>query len=132
MADKTKDLIRLASDNPDLEIITMVDSQMCGDEYSYYLGEIFSVELGEYAIFGDRVFTDREDYKEEYYDQNDEELDEAFGINHRINSYSYANGGFTKEQFDENERRMALLEARLDTFAEKEFQKAIIVYVGER
>ena len=132
MADKTKDLIRLASDNHDLEIITMVDSEMCGDENRYYLGEICRVELGEYAVFGDRVFTDREDYKEEYYDQNDEDFDEAFGIDYRINRYSYVDGVFTKEQFEENERRMALLEARLDTLAEKEFQKAIIVYVGAR
>lgn len=132
MADKMKELIRLANDNPDLEIITMVDSEMCGDEYSYYLGEISYVELGEYVVFGDRVFTDREEYKEQYYDLNDEELDEAFGIDHRINRYSYVDGVFTKEQFDENERRMALLEARLDALAEKEFQKAIIVYVGAR
>lgn len=132
MADKMKDLIRLASENPDREIITMVERGICGDEYCYYLGKICGVELGEYAIFGDRVFTEREDYKEEYYYQNDEELDEAFGIDHRLNSYSYANAGFTKEQFDENERRMAKLEARLDMLAEKEFKKAIIIYVGER
>lgn len=33
------ELIRLAKENPTLQIVPMVDSELCGDEYSSYLGQ---------------------------------------------------------------------------------------------
>ena len=37
---KSEELLKLVAENPDLPVVPMVDSEVCGgDEYGYWLGE---------------------------------------------------------------------------------------------
>lgn len=57
----TEKLLKLAKENPDLPIIPMVYTEVvAGDEYAHWLGEVSSVEIGEYYICeeNNKVYTD--------------------------------------------------------------------------
>ncbi len=123
-------LITLAADHPELPIIAMVDGEIVGDgSYRRWVGYFGSVELGEYVLYNDRFIDDREEFKERFYDYNDDELCEKFGYEPCINEYSLKNGHCTQEQYNENEENGKKLEKYLDEVAKKAFEKAIIVNI---
>lgn len=43
------ELIRLIQENPDLPVVAMVDGELGGEEYCWYLGAWGSVEIDEYV-----------------------------------------------------------------------------------
>ena len=109
----------------------MVDGEICaGDEYAYYLGSFGTVRLGEYALYDECVIEDREEFKERYYDRNDDVLCEEFHYRPLINEYSLRNGEYTRAEFEENEQNEKRLNEHLSGLAERAFKKAIIVYIG--
>lgn len=100
------ELLALIKEHPDLPVVPMVEGEVCwGDEYYRYMGEFGFVKIGEYALFDDRVFFDREEFKEEVYCRYDDLLD---------------------DRFKRDEQR---LEAYLNKIAERAFVPAIIVYI---
>ena len=108
-------LITLAADHPELPIIAMVDGEVVGDDsYSRWVGYFGSVELGEFVLYNDRFIDDREEFKERFYDYNDDELCEKFGYEPCINEYKLKNGRYTYEQYNENEENGKKLEKYLD------------------
>ncbi len=123
-------LITLAADHPELPIIAMVDGEVVGDDsYSRWVGDFGSVELGEYASYNERLFDDREDFKEAYYCYNDDELCEKFKYKPGINEYTLKNRHCTREQYEENKESEKQLEAYLDEVAKRAFKAAIIVNI---
>lgn len=123
-------LITLAADHPELPIIAMVDGEVVGDDsYSRWVGYFGSVELGEFVLYNDRFIDDREEFKEQFYDYNDDELCKKFGYEPCINEYSFKTGHYTQEQYNENEENGKKLEKYLDEVAEKAFEKVIIVNI---
>lgn len=127
--ERNQELLKLVSENPDLPIVAMVDWEVVGDDSGRWLAYFSSVSLGEYAILDDRYYEDREDFKERYYDDNDDELCERFGYDPCICEYSVEKGQYTAEQFEENKRAEEAMNKYLEEVAEKKFVKAIIVYV---
>jgi hypothetical protein len=126
-----KKLIELATKYPELPIVAMVDGELVGDDdYCYWLGEFGNVEYGEYALYGDRYFTEREGFKEEFYDYHDDKLCEKFGYEPGINDFTLKNGHCTREQFEKNKENEKALEEYLDGVAERAFNEAIIVYIN--
>lgn len=125
-----KELIELVRQNPDLPVIPMVDGELCGDDYGWYIGSFGTAKVGEYALYGDRWYDDREDFKEDYYGYNDDWLCEKFQYNPRISEYTVNTGKYTKEQLAENEKHEAEMDEYLDGIAESKFKKAIIVYIS--
>lgn len=118
MNDGVKELIKLVQENPDAEVICMTDTDVVGDgSFREYLSEIHGCRLGEYVCYSERVFDDREDFKEEYYDANADELNKRFGYTVQFDDLKY------------NEKAAKALEDYLDGLAEKWFKKAIIVYI---
>lgn len=118
MNNGVKELIKLVQENPDAEVICMTDTDVVGDgSFGDYLSEIHSCRLGEYVCYSERVYDDREDFKEEYYDANADELNKRFGYTVQFDDLKY------------NEKAAKALEDYLDTLAEKWFKKAIIVYI---
>lgn len=123
-------LITLATEHPELPIIAMVDGEIVGDDsYHRWVGYFGSVELGEYVLYDDRFIDDREEFKEEYYDYNDDELCEKFGYEPGINEYTLKNGHCTKKRYEENKENEKRLKAYLDEVAERAFKAAIIVNI---
>ena len=130
MTDNIQKLVNLAKEHPDLPIVAMVDGEIVGgDDYRRWLGSVGNVELGEYVLFDDRFIDDREEFKEKYYDYNDDELCEKVKYEPRINEYSLENGHCTQEQFNENKESEKKLEEYLDEVAERAFEMAIIVNI---
>lgn len=125
-----KKLIELVQQNPELSVIPMVDGELCGDDYAWYVGSFGTARVGEYALYNDRWYDDRSDFKEAYYDYNDDALCEKFCYNPRINEYTTDAGKYTMEQYTENKKHEAELDEYLDGIAERKFKKAIIVYIG--
>lgn len=123
-----KKLIELIQQNPDLPVVPMVDSEVCDDIYGWYMGTITTAKVGEYAHYGDRWYDDREDFKEDYCDDNDNWLYEKFNYNPRINKYTVGIW-HTKEQFIENEKHRTEMDEYLNEVAEDYFKKAILVYI---
>ena len=122
-------LLALVKDNPTLPIICMVDCDVVAEDIGRWLGVFGSVCVGEYAEYDERVYDDRDDFKERYYDLNDEELEERFGYNPCITDYAVKVGRYTKEEFEKNLEAEAKVNAYLEEVAEREFTKAIIVNV---
>lgn len=70
---KTKEFLELVKANPDLPIVPMVDSEVCGgDDYGWWLGSFGMSEVTEYTtveMYGDSRFLTRgdQDEAEEYF-----------------------------------------------------------------
>lgn len=65
---KSEELLKLVAENPDLPVVPLVDYEVVGDSYWYWMGSFGRSEVGEYALFDDRYFTDREELEERYAD----------------------------------------------------------------
>ena len=126
---KADAFLKLVKKNPTLPIIPMVDWEIVGDEWGRWMGAFGYAEVGEYAIYDDRYYTDREDFTERYYDLNDEALCEKFSYEPCINSFALSQGKCTQEQLKENEINEKRLNEYLDKVAEEYFVKAIIVNI---
>lgn len=130
MTENIEKLVRLAKENPNLPIIAMVHYDIVGDDgYCRWLGQFGYVKVGEYALYGDRHFDDREEFKERYYNNNDEELSKKFNYDPRINEFTVGIGSCTQEALGENSQREKELEKYLDEVADKMFKRAIIVNI---
>lgn len=109
--EETTKLLKLASENPELPIIFEVDNEVVpSDEYGWYLGSMSNCCVGEYAILGEMLLDDRDEFKERYYDYNYDELDEMF----------------PGDCGNEN----AELEKHLNKIADENFKTAIIVSIS--
>ena len=126
-----KELLRLAAENPDLPIVAMVNGEICGDGYLYWMASFSSVSIENVGIIGERWYDDLESFVEAYYDKYDEELCEMFDYNPRCCVAGVERGEYTHEQFAAN----CLAEEKLDTYliekAHEYMRKCIVVYVGE-
>lgn len=122
--------IRIVKDNPSLPVVPMVDHEVVGEEWGRWVGSFGDCYVGEYTIYNDYYYTDRDSFKEKYYDWNDEELCEQFDYNPYITEFSTNRGLYTEEQLktnDENEKKM---DEYLDRIADSCFIKAIIVDIN--
>lgn len=128
-SERNNELLRIVAENPDLPIIAMVDSDVVCDDCGRWLGSFGIAYAGEYAVYNERWYDDRESFKEDYYCHNDDELDEKFRFNPCITDYSVKCGKYTADQLSANNEADKALEKHLDEIAEKYFKKAIIVNV---
>lgn len=107
-----KELLKLVSENPDLPVVPMVDYEVVADDgYSRWLGSFGSVYVGEYALFNDRFYDEREEFKEDYFYRQSDEICEKFNYDPWDNT--------------KNEE----LEKYLEEVADRFFKKAIIVNI---
>lgn len=101
------ELLKLIKENPELEIVPMVDSEIGGDDYSYYMGEWGTAEIYEYHCSDERIYFKEHDF---------EELVENF----IDNNYEYYKNLGDDELRDVAEREVSNLE----------WIKAIVVYIN--
>lgn len=126
---KSETLLKLIKKNPTLPIVPMVDYEVVAEDCGRWMGEFGHAYIGEYALFKERFYEDRDEFKEDYYCAYDEELDEKFNYRPCINQVTFEMGKCTREEFDQNNKQEELLEKYLDEVAEKCFKKAIIVNI---
>ena len=103
----TKELLKLIAENPDLPVVPLVDYEIVGEDCGRWLGSFGNAYVGEYALFNDRYYEDREEFKERYVDYHCDELYPLFFIDVK------------------DEER----EKYLDEIADKYFIKAIIINI---
>lgn len=128
MNDNIKVLLDLIKENPELPIICMVESDIIGDDYGRWMAQIGWSEVGEFASYNERFYDDREEFTEDYYNHNDEILDERFGYNPCM-SYPDAQKRYTKADIEANKEAEARLDKYLDEVADRAFKRAILVYI---
>lgn len=99
-----QELVKLIAENPDLPVVSLVDSEIIPDyEYGFYMGKISCSFVDYCGLVGDRICVGEDDYKEEFYDA------------HEIDFEGLSN----KE-----------IEKRLDKAFNKNCKKAIVVYIN--
>lgn len=121
--------IRIAEDNPNLPIVPMVDHEVVGEECGRWVGSFGDCYVGEFAIHKDHYYTDREEFKEDYYGWNDDELCDRFGYDPWITEYGVSRGLYSVEQLQTNKENEKKMEEYLDRIADSCFIKAIIVCI---
>lgn len=129
MSNKTQNFLNLVRENPDLPIVPMVDYEIVCEDYGRWIGSLGNCYVGEYAIYDERVFDDREDFEERYYYDNGYELNEQFNYNPCINVFSVTNGEYTKECLVVNNENEKIMNNYLEKIADEYFKKAIIVNI---
>lgn len=129
MDKKIEHLFNLIRENPELPIVPMVDYEVVSEDYGRWLGSFGYSEVGEYALYDDKYFNDREEFKETYLNWNDEELCEKFEYDPAISFYGFDDGRYTQEQVEVNQRNEKLLDEYLDKIADEYFTKAILVNI---
>jgi hypothetical protein len=126
----TEKFLQLVKENPTLPIVPMVYYEVVGEDYGSWVGSFGSAYVGEYTMFYDRYFDDREEFKEYYYDYHDEELCEMFGYEPWVNEVTFSQGKCTRAEVEKNNKAGKLLEEHLDKIADEYFVKAIIVNIN--
>ena len=126
---KTETLLKLVKKNPNLPIVTLVDADIVCDDCGRWLASFGRAYIGEYALLRETYYTDRDEFKEEYYDLYDDELCERFNYEPWINEFTVNQGEYTKEQLKINVENERQLEEYLNKVADKYFIKAIIVNI---
>lgn len=107
-----QELLKLISENPELTVVPMVDSDIVGEDYGRWLGSFGSCCIGEYALYGERFYEDREEFKEDYLNRN----------------YDVLCNMFKSDPVSNKPNKN--LEKYLDEVANKCFTKAIIVSIN--
>lgn len=123
---KNEAFLKLIKKNPTLPIVPMVDSDVVSEDCGYWMGSFGSASVGEYTCYDDRFFDDREEFKERYYENNDEGLCEKFNYK----PWMYNENAYTKKQIEANKKNEKRLDEYLDKVADEYFKKAIIVYIN--
>lgn len=124
------ELFSLMKSHPELPVLPMVDGETCGDDGDWYIGSFGKAQIGEYALYVDKWYDDRDSFKEDYYGYNDDWLCEQFSYDPRINEFTVKSGKYTQEQLDENNKNEKRMDEYLNQIAEKKFKKAILVYIS--
>lgn len=63
------ELIKLIKENPELEIVPMVDYDIvAGDDYSYWMAEWGTAKIDEYYHLDERIYFKEQDFEELVYD----------------------------------------------------------------
>lgn len=126
----TEKIIQIITENPTLPIIAMVNGEIMYEDYGWYLASISDAVVGECACYNERCYDDRNEFKENYYDWNDDALCAKFGYDPRKNDYAVKQGKITAKQFEENRKCEMALDRYLDELADKAFSKAIVIYIS--
>lgn len=61
---KINQLLKLIKENPELKIVPMVDSEISGDDYSYYMGKWGTAEIDECYCTDGRIYFKKDDFEE--------------------------------------------------------------------
>lgn len=127
--DNKAELIRLIAEHPKLPVVAMVDSDIVSDDsYARWMGTIGTAVIGEYTLYDDRIFDERDEFIERYYDNNCDELCEKFEFDPRI-KYMGNRMMCSQEQLNRNKENEQRLDKYLNEIADKVFRKAIIVNI---
>ena len=124
-----KKLLELVAENPDLQIVPLVNGEICWDDGSYWMGSFSSASIELIGLIGDHWYDDVDTFKEVYYDKYAEELCEKFNYDPRCCVASVQRGEHTQEQFAVNCLAEEELDKYLDEMARKYMRKCIVVYV---
>lgn len=63
-------LIKLIQENPDLPVIPMVEYEVvAADDYKRWIGSIGNAKIGDFCIWNDKVYTDKQNFVEDLIDE---------------------------------------------------------------
>ena len=132
MNDIKKELIKLISENPDLPVIPIVNTDVVAEDWGWWLGEFVNVTLGELIIYNKRWYTNRLKFLEAYCDDHLDELCNKFKFNPEMERlHNICGQAFTEEELLANQTALEALEYYIEyEIANKFFIKAILLYIN--
>ena len=128
MENNTQKLIELIKENPDLPIIPMVYYEVVGEDYGNWVGRFSTCYIGEYALFQEKYYEDRDEFEEDYYDYFEDFINDKFGYNPALELPNKPED-ITQEQLDANKIASQKVNDFLKEQSNNYLHKAIIVYV---
>jgi len=125
-----REFIDIVSKNPDLPVVPMVDGEVCGEDYGPWCASFGHCEVGEIAFLFERYYTDREEFKEDYYGHNDDVLCEQFHYDPALQiKQNRERRNISKEEAEANDAAEKALEEYLEMIADRAFKRVILVYI---
>ena len=124
----TQKLIEPVKENPDLPIIPMVYYEVVGEDYGNWVSRFSTCYIGEYALFQEKYYEDRDEFEEDYYDYFEDFINDKFGYNPALELPNKPED-ITQEQLDANKIASQKVNEFLKEQSSDYFHKAIIVYV---
>lgn len=58
----------------------MVNYEVCSEDHSYWTGSFGSCEVEEYAVYNEWFYTDKDELKEQYYNDNEDFFEGLSGV----------------------------------------------------
>ena len=113
-----RELADLMAANPDLPVVAYVNGDICHDYGMYWMGAFTSVFVASVGLVGERMYDDRYDWMEAYYNNHEDEIAEQFG---------YSN----QDPEEVRDAAEAAIDEYLEKMADKYMKKCIVVYVNE-
>lgn len=112
----TEKLFNLMKENPTLPVIFRIDSsEVVAYDFCWCFGSPGNCDIEEFAVLKEDFYDDKEDFKDAFYYENEEEINKMFPLEFPAKN--------------RNDLEMKEVEAYLDKVANKFFKKAIIVTV---
>lgn len=113
--EKVEKLVRLLQENPTLDVVPMVNNEVCaGDDFAYWMGSWESVRVDEVCHIGERVY---------FRSIDEDELRDSRGELIYIDEYEYL-GEFTDEMEKEVDKKA------LDYVNGLNWEKVIVIMIG--
>ncbi len=121
-------LADLVKSYPGLPVICVLPGKTFKERTTEQLASVGSCRVGEFARWGDEVYTDRCEFMSDYWLNYDEPLGERFGYDQDADLPGMRRA-YTAEQLEANAAAKKKLEAYLEGIADKLFRRAIIIDV---
>lgn len=95
-----EELLKLVKENPDLEIVPMVETEVCcGDDFNYWMGSWGSAEIDEVYHLDERIYFRSDDEEELVDNKLDRIMEEEYPKRVYLNGEEYATVYKQAEQF---------------------------------
>lgn len=126
-SENTMKFLKLVKENPNLPIIPLVNYEVVCEDYGNWVGSFGSSFVGEYTLFNDRFYDDREEFKEDYYNYYESDINKKFDYNP---SLELPNNKPKYKIMKNNKKALNDVNKYLDEQANSFFKRAIIVYIN--
>lgn len=128
MIENTTKFLELVKEHPNLPIIPLVNFEVVCEDYGNWVGSFGNCFVGEYTLFNDRFYDDKEEFKDDYYNYYESEINQKFGYNPSLELPSKSLEAEQKVR-ENNKKALNDVNNYLDEQANNFFKKAIIVYI---
>ncbi len=128
MDECTTRLLHIAAENPDLPVVYVTDS-VIAEFGEKCLSRAYEVTVGEVCLYKGYVYTDKGEFIDDYFSNNEDELTDRFNYD-SSKVYEYVGDKYVMTKDPKVLESLKNLDDYLAKVADEAFRKAIIVTTG--